>query len=526
MQPREPNGARPPVPTGQPWREGCLPPHNVEAEIDVLGSMVLDAGVAGRVILLLRPEHFYFARHAHVFSALVTMVSGAQPIDIFLLGEELRRRGLLERIGGTSFLSEVMASCPTAANGDHYARVVLDRWRDREECLGAQELRDARHAHDEAGAEQALARIDAARADRLRAATGDVEVFALAQLLAADLPEPEALLDTWFARGGVNGVIGPSGSGKSWLLWALALALALPVGGEILGELVRTGPRRVLIVLGSEDPPRRAKARFKKLLASAAVKLRPEDIALRIARPPRAVGGLDTPAGLAWLRAQITEWKATVVVLDTVSSLVTLETSNGQAVRAFMTALHRIRDDFQADVFLSFHTRKPSNDPRGRNPQKTADDLLGATEWRTLSDGLVLLDPEDDRAERVWVRRVKDKDLGDEPRHLLVGLDRETGRLDVVTDVGEERRSGPRPKATYDDFIRALPPTGSWITTSALQDRVGLKKTALKKHMASWLEQAGGDVDVRPGSGPHGENSYRLVPKDAAVDAPGQRRAL
>jgi replicative DNA helicase len=103
-----------------------VPPHDVEAEIAVLGSMMLDPEAAGRVVSLLRPEHFYRGQHADVFRVLTELYDANRAIDVVLLREELQKQGLLEKVGGTGFLSRVMASVPTAANAEHYARIVKD----------------------------------------------------------------------------------------------------------------------------------------------------------------------------------------------------------------------------------------------------------------------------------------------------------------------------------------------------------------------------------------------------------------
>lgn len=103
-----------------------IPPHDVEAEIAVLGSMLLDPEAAGRVVSMLRPDHFYRGPHADVYRVLTELYDANRAIDVVLLREELQRRGLLEKVGGTSFLSRVMASVPTAANAEHYAKIVKD----------------------------------------------------------------------------------------------------------------------------------------------------------------------------------------------------------------------------------------------------------------------------------------------------------------------------------------------------------------------------------------------------------------
>lgn len=103
-----------------------VPPHDLEAEIAVLGSMLLDPEAAGRVVAILRADHFYLGTHSDVFGVLTELYDANRAIDIVLLREELQRRGLLEKIGGTSFLSRIVASVPTAANAEHYARIVAE----------------------------------------------------------------------------------------------------------------------------------------------------------------------------------------------------------------------------------------------------------------------------------------------------------------------------------------------------------------------------------------------------------------
>src|SRR5687768_12633211 len=103
-----------------------VPPHDVEAEIAVLGSMLLDPEAAGRVVSILRPEHFYRGPHSDVYGVLCDLYDANRAIDIVLLREELQKRGTLEKIGGPGFLSRVLASVPPAANAEHYARIVKE----------------------------------------------------------------------------------------------------------------------------------------------------------------------------------------------------------------------------------------------------------------------------------------------------------------------------------------------------------------------------------------------------------------
>ncbi len=103
-----------------------VPPHDVEAEIAVLGSMLLDAEAAGSVVSTLKPEDFYRGQHGDVFGILTELYDANRAIDVLLLKEELQKKGLLDKIGGTGFISRIVASVPTAANAVHYARIVKE----------------------------------------------------------------------------------------------------------------------------------------------------------------------------------------------------------------------------------------------------------------------------------------------------------------------------------------------------------------------------------------------------------------
>ncbi len=117
-----------------------VPPHDLEAEIAVLGSMLLDPEAAGRVVSILKPTHFYRGPHADVFAVLTELYDANRAIDIVLLREDLQKRGILEKVGGAGFLSRILASVPTAANAEHYARIVKENGLRRAVITAANEI--------------------------------------------------------------------------------------------------------------------------------------------------------------------------------------------------------------------------------------------------------------------------------------------------------------------------------------------------------------------------------------------------
>jgi replicative DNA helicase len=104
-----------------------LPPHNLEAERGVLGSLLLDPDLCDDVALLLRAEDFYADANQKIYAHLLAMHDAGNRIDATLLLERLRTAGDLEAIGGTAYLAEVVHSVPYAANAPYYAGIVRDK---------------------------------------------------------------------------------------------------------------------------------------------------------------------------------------------------------------------------------------------------------------------------------------------------------------------------------------------------------------------------------------------------------------
>lgn len=103
---------------------GRVPPHNLEAEASVLGSLMLDRNAIVRVADFLRPDDFYLDHHAQVYRAALNLYDRSDPIDLLTLAAELDRMRVLERIGGQVFLAELESRVPTAANVEYYGHLV------------------------------------------------------------------------------------------------------------------------------------------------------------------------------------------------------------------------------------------------------------------------------------------------------------------------------------------------------------------------------------------------------------------
>jgi replicative DNA helicase len=103
-----------------------VPPHDLDAEVCVLGSMLLDAEVIGEVVTHLRADDFYRESHRRMFDTMVSLYDSGKGVDAVLLREELRRRGDLEAAGGPEAIVNLLDRVPTAAHATHYAGIVRD----------------------------------------------------------------------------------------------------------------------------------------------------------------------------------------------------------------------------------------------------------------------------------------------------------------------------------------------------------------------------------------------------------------
>lgn len=107
-------------------RPDRVPPQNIEAEESVLGSMMLSPEAIADVVEVLGPDDFYRSANGKVFETLREIYGRGDPVDAITAVEELKRRGLLEEIGGHLYISELVERVPTPAAAGSYARIVAE----------------------------------------------------------------------------------------------------------------------------------------------------------------------------------------------------------------------------------------------------------------------------------------------------------------------------------------------------------------------------------------------------------------
>ncbi len=242
-----------------------LPPHSLEAERSLLGSLLLDPAVLGEVVTLVsKPEQFYSTAHGSIFRAILEVYDAHRAGDPLLIAESLRDRGLLESAGGPEVLVELAESVPSARHAAHYARIIATKAKLRRLIdASAGIIHRAFHA-GEGGPEDGLLIVDEAEAAIFEIAqeTDSTGPEKLSKLLADELIRIEQQAE----GGGTSGV--PTGffdlddltsglqPGEMFILAARpSMGKAQPLDAQVLTPtgFVRMGDLRVGDDLASVD---------------------------------------------------------------------------------------------------------------------------------------------------------------------------------------------------------------------------------------------------------------------------------
>src|ERR671937_3116553 len=116
-------------PTGSAQDIHRTPPHSVEAEQGVLGSMLLSPRqVIAECVEKINEQYFYVPAHQTIYNVLVDLWNAGQAIDLITFTQVLRDRNLLESVGGAAFVTSLFTFVPTAANIGYYLEIVRDKY--------------------------------------------------------------------------------------------------------------------------------------------------------------------------------------------------------------------------------------------------------------------------------------------------------------------------------------------------------------------------------------------------------------
>lgn len=104
-----------------------LPPQNIDAEQSLLGALLIDKDSIVRVAELLHAGNFYRSeQHGQIYSAIVDLFDRREPIDLVTLTEELKKKGVYDKVGGSAYLTSLVNIVPTSAHIETYAKIIKE----------------------------------------------------------------------------------------------------------------------------------------------------------------------------------------------------------------------------------------------------------------------------------------------------------------------------------------------------------------------------------------------------------------
>lgn len=140
-----------------PRRGAGALPHSIEAEAAVIGGLILAGDQAyDSIASLVHKEDFFDTRHQQIFDSLGRLAEEKQPFDPITICDELNSRKQLNKAGGASYISELAANTPSAANIEAYARIVSEQATLRKLIGAASEIISLSHNPDGATADALL----------------------------------------------------------------------------------------------------------------------------------------------------------------------------------------------------------------------------------------------------------------------------------------------------------------------------------------------------------------------------------
>ena len=104
-----------------------IPPHSVESEQSILGSILLDKDAMITVSEIVNPEDFYKEAHKIIYECMIKLSNKSEPIDLITQTEELKKQGHLVDVGGISYITSLSTIVPTTSNVRYYADIVKEK---------------------------------------------------------------------------------------------------------------------------------------------------------------------------------------------------------------------------------------------------------------------------------------------------------------------------------------------------------------------------------------------------------------
>lgn len=329
------------------------PPRDVAAERSALGACLLTKQACAEVLAASAVEAYYVPAHQTIFRGIAELFSANHPVDEITLGKYLADRGDLARIGGQSYLIDLVRSVSTAANGEWYADIVQDRGLRRSLIELGNRLTQMGYSPD--GETSELIERAVAMARELRDRTGDEDDMPTEDIL--DFVQHEDTFD-WIVPGLLERMdrlilTAGEGGGKSVLLRQIAVTLAAGVHPFETWKTI--DPIRVLVI-DCENGEAASRRKYRPLLAAAEslnqpirrgqfhIRCRPEGL------------DLARPQDRSWVMRRVEDFKPDLLIIGPIYRLHAGDPNSEELARKVSVVLDEARATARCAVFMEAHS--------------------------------------------------------------------------------------------------------------------------------------------------------------------------
>jgi hypothetical protein len=442
-----------------------IPPHDLDAECALLGSMLLEASAIEEATALVNREDFWDEKHRLIFKATVDV---GKP-DPILVASRLAEKGLLDKAGGKAYII-LLRDHAIPGHVEQYAEIVVDR-ANRRRALNL--YHDGMmKAHDLTDDDYLVDLDHVAR-------TLDDEGLGIIDarvLMTKKLPEPR-----WAVPGilpeGLSLLVGKPKQGKSFM--GVNIGLAVAFGGKVLGQDIEYGETLALCL---EDSERRLQERLRPMLNDASA---PDSLHLVTSWPRLDDGGAEHLHN--WLKLHP---DCRLVVVDTFAKVIQKQRGQQHLYLddyAAVGPLKQIADEHRISIMAVHHLRKSeaTND--------ALDEVSGSTGLTGAADSVLILKRSRGRSEAELL--VVGRDMED--AEYALDFDKATCTWQLLGSADDYRKSEARGEII--DLLREEGKLGPAAVASAL----GRTPVAVRVLMRRMAEQ--GDLQQ------HGRGIYSIV---------------
>jgi len=333
-------------------------PANLDAEQALLGSMLLDAGVADSVIARIKEDAFYSEPHRMVFKAIQAVRAQGGAVDIVTIMEALRQAGTLELVGGASYISVLGNSVPNVEHWEDHLKIVQEKATFRAlkaEALRLQELADAGDIH------KALEAIERAQAEAAAMIEGGRDRARVVNLAGVEAQETRWLWRPYIPLDCITILEGDPKTGKTWAALAITAAITrgYPLPGED-GKPVARMPGNVLYLTAEDSLSMTLRPRLEKGNADLS---RVNVLEGKISADGKTVVPV-TMQDLDILAQTLERYRPVLVVIDPMAAFLgtNVNANRFEQVRPVLAGVTRLAEVYGCAVLLIRHLSKGPKD--------------------------------------------------------------------------------------------------------------------------------------------------------------------